>query len=156
MTIWCRRFDSTCRRFDHGCRRLGLSPFWLVAVLDLSPFWLSPFWICRRYDQYSKAVNILVDVNPNENLDGEKKDEGEPATNGGQVVGSTGSVAGVGSTVRGGPSTVAARTRRRMRTRRRTRTKRRHCSVKTSGENANTCDAYGKSLRSDNSSKVHI
>ena len=37
LTIGCRRFDSTCRRFDHGCRRLGLSPFWLVAVLDLSP-----------------------------------------------------------------------------------------------------------------------
>ena len=106
--------------------------------------------VLRELATDSKAVNIRDDVNPNENLDGEKKDEGEPATNGGHVVGSTGSVAGVGSTVRGGPSTVAARTRRR------TRTKRRHCSVKTSGENANTCDAYGKSLRSDNSSKVHI
>ena len=37
-----------CRRFDHDCRRFGLSPCCLVAVLvvavlDLSPFWLSPF-----------------------------------------------------------------------------------------------------------------
>ena len=100
--------------------------------------------VLRELATDSKAVNIRDNMNPSENLDGEKKDEGESATNGGHVVGSTGSVAGVG------PSTVAARTRQR------TRTKRRHCSVKTSGENANTCDAYGKSLRSDNSSKVHI
>lgn len=106
--------------------------------------------VLRELATDSKAVNIRDNVNPSENLDGEKKDEGEPATNGGHVVGSTGPVAGVGSTVRGSLSTVAARTRQR------TRTKRRHCSVKTSGENANTCDAYGKSLRSDNSSKVHI
>ena len=69
-----------------ACRRFGLSPFWSVAVLDLSPFWicrrfgfvavldLSPFWLYpkRRYAKtatnpkrrHVKTATIQLDLSP--------------------------------------------------------------------------------------------
>ena len=58
-----------CRRFDHDCRRFGLSPCCLVAVLvvavlDLSPFWLSPFRLvavltCIRHHDRTRLYSVI-------------------------------------------------------------------------------------------------
>ena len=49
------------------CRRFGCVAVLVVAVLDVSPFWrvavldLSPFWICRRFDLYPILHGLAPD-----------------------------------------------------------------------------------------------
>ena len=64
----CRRFGRVavlaCRRFGCvavlACRRFGCVAVLVVASLDVSPFWLSPFWICRRFDPYPSGQTTFL------------------------------------------------------------------------------------------------
>ena len=67
-------------------KRRGMSPFWRIVVLDVSPFWMcrrydcrrfrcvavlvvavlgvSPFWMCRRFGCVAVVVVAVLEVSP--------------------------------------------------------------------------------------------